>query len=339
MVTQLHLSVIVAIVSAALAQKDIKVTCLKDSVRITWRISPHLMPNATRFFLGNCKRSSFDTLPTGIGELHFDYKFAECRFKERLNGKHKIFINELAFRPQQKGNPAPFVYPIQCITKRPDTWVPQFLNPGAGSSVARGTLVFHMTLLNAELSGIAQNNVIPLGSPMPIWASVDQKSHQPLLMLMEECVVATTPELHADSQVYPLIRNKGCLVESKSGNAMFLPRYHSSSIILYFQSFRFGLGQEVYIHCKLVAWDPNRLDRTKKACYYSRESERWELLDKPDESSVCSCCDSDCKTRSRRHTDIESQGLSSSSVLGPLHIVDPSVQRIQVTPISINANK
>lgn len=60
-----------------------------------------------------------------------------------------------------------------------------------------------------QLTGVAKTNIIPLGSFMPIWAAVEQKSHQPLLLLMEECVAATTPELQPGSQVYPIISNKG----------------------------------------------------------------------------------------------------------------------------------
>lgn len=44
---------------------------------------------------------------------------------------------------------------------------------------------------------------------MPIWAAVEQKSHQPLLLLMEECVAASTAELQDDSQLYPIVTNKG----------------------------------------------------------------------------------------------------------------------------------
>lgn len=28
--------------------------------------------------------------------------------------------------------------------------------------------------------------------------------------------------------------------------------------------------QQVFIHCKLVAWDPTGLDKTKKACHYDK---------------------------------------------------------------------
>lgn len=31
---------------------------------------------------------------------------------------------------------------------------------------------------------------------------------------------------------------------------------------------------QVYIHCKLVAWDPDGLNENKKACHYVKESGR-----------------------------------------------------------------
>ncbi|KAM7378843.1 hypothetical protein PAMP_004438 [Pampus punctatissimus] len=329
MVTHLYLGVIILAVFATTAAKpDIQVACEKDSVRITWRISAELVPYAARHFLGNCMPSHLKVLPTGEGEAQFNYQFADCRFKRLMKGKLLIYQNDLTYRPQAKSKPAAFTYPIQCFYKRPDGWVPPFLNPGSGVSEGWGGLVFHMALLNEQLTGIAQTNVIPLGSFMPIWAAVEQKSHQPLLLLMEECLAATTAELQPDSQVYPIISNKGCLLESMRGNSMFLPRYHSSAIILNLQSFNFGLAEQVYIHCKLVAWDPEVFDEGKKACHYSKESGRWELLDDPFQSSLCSCCDSTCKSRSKRRVDWESQGLSHNSVLGPLIIVDQSNSRV-----------
>ncbi|KAM3605389.1 uncharacterized protein V6R79_024816 [Siganus canaliculatus] len=173
-----------------------------------------------------------------------------------------------------KSKPAASLYPIECVYQRPEGWIPPFLNPGSGVAEGRGGLVFHMALLNEQLTGVAKTNIINLGSFMPIWAAVEQNSHQPLLLLMDECVAATTPELQPGSQVYPIIGNKGCLLESTRGNSMFLPRYHSSALTLYLQSFKFGLGEEVYLHCKLVAWDPEVLDETKKTCHYIQETER-----------------------------------------------------------------
>lgn len=60
---------------------EINVVCEKDSVRITWRISAELVPHAARLFLGNCMPSRLNVLSSGEGEAHFNYKFADCKFK------------------------------------------------------------------------------------------------------------------------------------------------------------------------------------------------------------------------------------------------------------------
>lgn len=66
-----------------------------------------------------------------------------------------------------------------------------------------------MITLTEQQTGIAKTNIISQGSFMSIWAAVEQKSHQPLLLLMEECVAAPTAELQPDSYIYPIIGNRG----------------------------------------------------------------------------------------------------------------------------------
>uniref|UniRef100_A0A673AHN8 Zona pellucida sperm-binding protein 3-like n=1 Tax=Sphaeramia orbicularis TaxID=375764 RepID=A0A673AHN8_9TELE len=303
---------------------NITVVCSKDSLRITWRIPEKAVPDAARLFLGNCYPSNLNVASTGEADVVFNYTFSDCRFKKQVKGKYLIYKNELSFRPKPRPNPPVYVFPIQCVTRRSNAWVPHFLNPGSGLSEGRSSLVFNMALLNEDLTGIAKTNVVPLGSFIAIWAAVEQKSHQPLLLLMEECVATTTLELHTNTPRYPIISNQGCLQESVKGNAMFLPRYHSSALIVYLQSFKLNDGDVVYIHCKLVAWDPNSLSDSRKACHYSKESESWELLDDPLQSSLCCNCDNTCDRRKRREVENESHSLSYNSVVGPLFIVDRS---------------
>ncbi|KAM6918255.1 zona pellucida glycoprotein 3f, tandem duplicate 2 [Xenentodon cancila] len=323
MVTHLYLGVVIsAVFAVAVAQPAIKVVCAKDSIKVKWRVGSQLVPYAARLFIGSCMPSKWNVLNTGEGEAYFDYKFSDCGFVKKLKGKYIVYEGEVSFRPQARGKPAVFQHPIECIYKRPEGWIPSFLNPGAGVSEGHSKLVFHMALLNEQLTGVAKTNVVPLGSFMPIWAAVEQKSHQPLLLLMEECVAATTPELLPNSQIHPIISNKGCLLESKMGNSMFLPRYHSSAIILYLQSFTFGIGGEVYIHCNLVVWDQDALDETKKACHV-KEHGSWELLDDPSQSSLCHCCESTCASKMKRAADWDLSGRYNS-VLGPIIIMDQS---------------
>ncbi|XP_075340372.1 zona pellucida sperm-binding protein 3-like [Odontesthes bonariensis] len=324
MVSHLYLGVIVlAVFDAAISDPDIKVHCGPDSVSVTWRVGPQLVPYAARLFLGSCMPSKWSVLPNGGGEAQFDYQLTACKFKKMVKGHRMIYQNEMSFRPLPKTKPAIFKKLIECVYKRPEGWTPAFMNPGAGVSEGRSKLVFHMALLNDQLTSVAKTNVIPLGSFMPIWVAVEQKSHQPLLLLMDECIAATTPELHPGSQIYPIIGNKGCLLESKRGSSMFLPRYHSSALILYLQSFKFGLGGEVYIHCNLVVWDPADLDEGKKACHI-KEHGGWELLDDPSQSTLCQCCDSVCASRPKRAVAVDGHRMKYSSVLGPLIILEKS---------------
>lgn len=65
---------------------------------------------------------------------------------------------------------------------------------------------------------------------IPIAASVTQQSHQPLILLLDECLASTTPELGPDSRVYPLITNKGYVWE----DVLFLePKNFSCSTAVY----------------------------------------------------------------------------------------------------------
>ncbi|KAA0719501.1 hypothetical protein E1301_Tti016008 [Triplophysa tibetana] len=184
-------------------------------------------------------------------------------------------------------------------TEAPQGWTPFFQSPAQGY----GELSFHMAILNYNFSGPAESSVFPLDSFIPIWAEVDQQAHQPLVLLLEECVASTTLEMYPDTLTYPLITNEGCLVEGKNTISRFLPRYHSSSILLHLQAFRFAVGEEMYIHCKLIAWDPDDLNESRKACNYDKTTEEWELLDDPKMNHLCQCCDSTCKGRPKRDAE------------------------------------
>ncbi|CAF97714.1 unnamed protein product [Tetraodon nigroviridis] len=318
-------AIISAVFAAAVANPDIKVECGTNSVKVTWTISSELVPYAARFFLGSCMPLTLNILPDDEGELYFESNFDNCRFTKRVKGKNVHYQNELTYRPYVRfRKPAAYVYPVNCVKKRDQKWIPSFLNPGSGISENWGELVFHVALLNEHLTRVAKTNIIPLGSYMPIWAAVEQKSHQPLLLLMEECVAASSAELQESSQVYPIVTNKGCISASAGDHARFLPRYHSSALILYLQSFKVPNSNQIYIHCNLIAWDPESLSEDRKACNYKKPTESWELLDDPSQSSLCECCQSTCRSRIRRGVAWDSFGFRHKSVLGPLIIVAPS---------------
>ncbi|KAM9441187.1 uncharacterized protein Hap1MRO34_026278 [Clarias gariepinus] len=130
-------------------------------------------------------------------------------------------------------------------------------------------------------------------------------------------MLANTPNLAQASQLHRLISDGGCLAESKEGNATFLPRREPSEISLYFQAFKFALGEQVFLYCDMSTWDRQSFNVDKKACQYLKDQNRWELLDDPAQSYICSCCDSTCIHR----TTFE-PGMDTQQVLGPFTMVD-----------------
>ncbi|KAI4796318.1 hypothetical protein KUCAC02_027831, partial [Chaenocephalus aceratus] len=95
-----------------------------------------------------------------------------------------------------------------CVKLWPKDWYATIYDP-VFKTYSLGDLQFNIGLMNDDFSGPAESTRFLLGSIIPIMASVVQETHQPLLLLLDECVAATTPELYPESTMYPIISNKG----------------------------------------------------------------------------------------------------------------------------------
>uniref|UniRef100_A0A671XF57 Zona pellucida glycoprotein 3f, tandem duplicate 1 n=1 Tax=Sparus aurata TaxID=8175 RepID=A0A671XF57_SPAAU len=259
-------ALLLSLAAAVSVYAEMKLDCGPDSVTLVWTDS-RAQADTSLFRLGSC-------LPTRVSvrEAVFSVDINDCNFSRMVTGNNLMYTNDLTYASSPDSS---FSLPVVCAYERPKDWYPLIYDP-VFDTYGQGGLVFHVGLMNGDFSGPAESTSFPLGSFIPIMASVAQKTHQPLLLLLEECVAATTPELQPESSIYPIITNKGCLVDSMISRSRFEPRQKSSEIHLSLQAFRFALGEEVFIHCKLVAWDPVGLDNTKKACHYDKEhGEAW----------------------------------------------------------------
>ncbi|XP_036375381.1 zona pellucida sperm-binding protein 3-like [Megalops cyprinoides] len=321
-------------------ESDISVECDTRYFKVKWRVSQEW--DSSRLFLGTCLPVRLSALPGGDWEAEFHARLPDCFINREITGKWVVYTTNLTYSPFAKPK-TPMVWHPRCsflvrllhyphvfAACRPSDITTPVDNPAYGSAYGQGRLLFFMQLMKDDFRSPADSATFPLGSLIPLWAGVQQQAHMPLLLLLEECVASTTPELHPSGQVYPIITNGGCLVDSKKGSSRFLPRHRSSELRLLLQSFKFALGEDVYIHCKLVAWDPQSLDSSKKACHYSKELQGWQLLDDPSQNAVCGCCDSECGHRKRRGADsgtsCYAQGVVQKATLGPVRIIQ-SCQR------------
>ncbi|XP_008284246.1 zona pellucida sperm-binding protein 3-like [Stegastes partitus] len=293
---------------------DMKLDCRPDYMTLVWTESrPQADTSLLR--LGSC----FPTSVT-VREAVFSVDLNDCHFRRLVTGNHLMYTNDLIYYSPPNSLIPSFTLPVVCAYERPKDWFPAIYEP-VFSTFNRDDLVFHFGLMNADFSGPAESTSFSLGSFIPIMASVEQQHHQPLLLLLDECVAATTPELQHESNLYPIITNKGCLMDSKTSRSKYEPRVKTSEIRLSLQAFKFALGEDVFIHCNLVAWDPNALDHTKKACHYVKDH-GWELLDHPTYSSYCDCCETSCKSRKTRSLASGKHGVERKAVLGPITVTD-----------------
>ncbi|XP_005933715.1 zona pellucida sperm-binding protein 3 [Haplochromis burtoni] len=305
---------VLGLVARGSVNADMKLDCKGGFVTLVWTDGRSQM-DTSLLRLGSC-------FPTSLTdrEAVFTVDFNDCNFRRLVTGKRLIYANDLTYITPPNSVIPSYIDLIVCEFERPRDWYPLVYEP-VFSTYGLEELVFHIGLMNANFSGPAESTRFPLGSIIAIMASVEQQTHQPLLLLIDECVAATTPELQPESSLYPLITNKGCLVDSKKSRSKFEPRQKTSEIRLSLQAFKFAVGGEVFIHCSLVAWDPNGLGNTKKACHYIKDY-GWELLDDPTHNSLCDCCESSCKARKTRDLVTGKHGAVQNVVLGPLTITD-----------------
>ncbi|XP_056313153.1 zona pellucida sperm-binding protein 3-like [Danio aesculapii] len=176
-------------------------------------------------------------------------------------------------------------------------------------------LLFLLQMMSGDFSAAAPSLRFPLGSRIPIRAAVQSGGPGPLRLFIESCVTAADAELSRSTTVQPVISNSGCLL---LGNSSFAPRRRPDELLFSLQASALAVGQKIFLHCELKAWDDQSLNVHGKACHYMQTQHRWVLLDDPAQSYACSCCDSTC---SQRDT---AEGVTTHRVVGPFIIVDES---------------
>ncbi|XP_059405245.1 zona pellucida sperm-binding protein 3-like [Carassius carassius] len=286
------------LVAAAVAQNEVSVDCGGDSVTVRWRLDSHQKLDPSRALLGDCPPNSTESGDT----LLFSVSLRTCGFSRQVTPDRVTYSNLLTY---ERSPALPFLsHAVQCVYELPVSSTEEEDN---------GAVTFSLEFMNRDFSAPAPVLRFRLGSALPVRATVESRSHRPLWIYMENCMAATDADISRAAHVHPIITNAGCLMESKWGNSSFLRRRRPAEMRLYLQAFKFAVGQNIFLLCDLEAWDVQRMDR--RACHYIQQQRRWELLDDPSQSYICSSCD----TSFFQRTDAVS-GVSARKVLGPFVI-------------------
>lgn len=71
------------------------------------------------------------------------------------------------------------------------------------------TLIRHALISAGDFSGPAPSLTFKLGSSIPIRATVEPRSHRPLRIYLESCVLANDADIRRATRVHPIIANTG----------------------------------------------------------------------------------------------------------------------------------
>ncbi|KAJ1092576.1 hypothetical protein NDU88_005686 [Pleurodeles waltl] len=285
--------------------------------------------------LGWCGYSTVDMR----GYVIFEYRLDRCGFSRLTSGMTVEYSADLIYNPPAGTSnwwySTPFAERINCTLFNP---VPSPSKSAVTQVSGSGVLNFHARLMNADFSAPSGTSTYPLGSNINIEISLETAFHQPMQIYVDECIAALSPDLETATVKYSVVNNHGCLIDGKMGDSKFVTRPSPSRIRLSLQVFRFAVeNTDVYLHFQVLVWDPSMLtDPTRKACSYYRNTGRWELLDDPFSSSVCTCCETICPApRFGRSL----KGVDSQLAFSPHPGSEPPlVSTVRVGPLRVKAS-
>ncbi|XP_020368135.2 zona pellucida sperm-binding protein 3-like [Rhincodon typus] len=276
--------------------------------------------DATAFRLGSCPPSSYSP-----GGLSFQYGLQDCRAGRLVTDKEVVYWNYLKYEASPvPGRKEPQLnrrlecrYPVEEVPVSLTTF------PLTGFLGGDGSLVFTMKIMTDDWTAERPDTLFFLGASINLEASVLATYHQGIHLYIEECIATPTSSLAESPKNYTIINNYGCLIDGKTGNSKYLPRIKESHLRFVVQAFKFHdlEGTDIYIHCKVVVWDPSWNEhQLHKACSFNQQTKRWQLLDDPLQSSKCDCCNTICQPAQTRHKRELKAGVFSLMKVGPVKV-------------------
>ncbi|XP_075685599.1 galactosylceramide sulfotransferase isoform X2 [Rhinoderma darwinii] len=303
--------------------------CNRTSVSVAVKSDPlnnGVLLDPGSLTLGKCPVSSTTALQ---GFLVFEYRLYDCRFSRMVLGNAVKFFTDLVYKPAADVatnvlSPS-FQKQINCISDISMTPTPIETTVVVQVS-GTGQLDFSSLIMNDDFTKPSDIKEFLLGSPIFLAIFVRMANHMPLQIFVDECIAAPTNDLRNSGERYALINNHGCFVDGKVAASRFVEPLQLDTIRLTFPAMTFvGPSNEIYLHFKLIVWEPKTAIGLK-ACSYLSDINRWQLLGNP-QSDLCRCCDSICRLSSRRRRDAADENIPviHTMVLGPFKIHSPPI--------------
>ncbi|XP_028326220.1 zona pellucida sperm-binding protein 3d.2 [Gouania willdenowi] len=275
--------------------------CEGETLRV--RVDRDLVGTADHLTMGTCP-------PSGTSEEHlfFEHDLSLCGTRRTIVDNQVVYTNTLHYDPPPNHGPirrsAPFTLPVACYFNRYQYsykvgYVPKMQLRKVFKQMVNGAK-FILTPRNAQWERLSPSDPYFLGKPMYFQAETVPLPAKERLYI-HSCF-ATPERSYTSTPQFTVVKNFGCMVESKDGRASFIPS-KNNAVRFSVDAFLFkGMtGQHLYMHCTMSvgSYVPTH---TTKSCNYDTNAKRWvELFGL---NSVCSCCDSTCRSAASAETKI-----------------------------------
>ncbi|XP_070767889.1 zona pellucida sperm-binding protein 3d.2 [Enoplosus armatus] len=242
--------------------------------------------------LGTCQASK-----STRDYLYFEYELGRCGTKRTISNNQVAYSNTLQYDPPRLQGPirraVPFTLPIACYYNRyqysykigytPKMRMRKVFKP------VKNRAKFILTPRNAQWERLFPSDQYVLGKPMYFEAEAPSMSQDERLYV--HLCYATPEKSHTSTPKFPVVKNFGCMVESKDSRSRFIP-YKNNAVRFSVDAFLFkGMTGQLYMHCTMSVGGPVPTP-TAKSCNYDTKARRWVEL--YGAASVCTCCDTNC---------------------------------------------
>ncbi|XP_072235655.1 zona pellucida sperm-binding protein 3-like [Leuresthes tenuis] len=291
--------------------------------------------------LGGCAAvAAVDRILLFRTELH------NCGSTVMMTEESLVYSFSLMYSPAPIGNTSilktnPAEMMVQCHYERKHYVSSGAIRPTwktfASKMQADQRLHFSLHLMTEDWQSQRPSNVYSLSDVIHMEASVLQGHHVPLRVFVDSCMATVNPDPSSQPR-YPLIRNYGCLTDSKLTGAQsyFTQRNQENKLHFQFRTIKFDQDDRnaLYMTCRLKATTVDfPVDSQHKACSFLTEAERW--VASGGDNNVCSCCETRCSGKRQRRSLAADAALQweGMAALGPI-LLDNSVQHKELTVVA-----
>ncbi|XP_060717141.1 zona pellucida sperm-binding protein 3-like [Tachysurus vachellii] len=266
-----------------------RITVTINQDRLNFRSS------AAHFRLGTCPASRVDG-----SVVYFHYDLNECGSLLSVVKGKLLYANEVLYRPERHVavlRAMPLKLAVQCVYDRfhysyKIGYFPEFRPQSYRKTMVKKQL-FSVSVRDANWQELGVNESFILGEPMYFEVATETISKDKSVYV-EACHVTASKDSNS-TQRYDVISNFGCMVDSKRTGSR--SRYVSRQMnVLRFSldafSFAEAASERFYLHCTVLVGNVTA-SATAKSCTYSESEHRWAELN--GHTSVCTCCDSECR--------------------------------------------